>query len=58
MQHWLYAILYETLFEKRGECNLNFPELSRVAVKDGKIIGCIMYSKAKVVDNGHNKVQK
>lgn len=26
------------------------PELSRVAVKDGKVIGCIMYSKAKIVD--------
>ena len=26
------------------------PELSRVAVKDGKIIGCIMYSRSKVVD--------
>jgi predicted N-acetyltransferase YhbS len=26
------------------------PELSRIAVKDGKIIGCIMYSKARVVD--------
>ena len=26
------------------------PELSRIAVKDGKVIGCIMYSKARVVD--------
>jgi predicted N-acetyltransferase YhbS len=26
------------------------PELSRIAVKDGEIIGCIMYSKARVVD--------
>ncbi len=26
------------------------PELSRIAVKDGVIIGCIMYSKARVVD--------
>lgn len=26
------------------------PELSRIAVKDGKVIGCIMYSKAKVVE--------
>jgi len=26
------------------------PELSRIAVKDGEIIGCIMYSKAQVVD--------
>jgi predicted N-acetyltransferase YhbS len=26
------------------------PEISRVAVKDGEIIGCIMYSKARVVD--------
>ncbi len=26
------------------------PELSRIAVKDGEVIGCIMYSKSKVVD--------
>ncbi|WOO38422.1 GNAT family N-acetyltransferase [Anaerocolumna sp. AGMB13020] len=26
------------------------PELSRIAVKDGEIIGCIMYSKAQVAD--------
>ncbi len=26
------------------------PELSRIAVKDGHVIGCIMYSKARVVD--------
>lgn len=26
------------------------PELSRIAVKDGKVIGCIMYSKSKVID--------
>ncbi|MDF2869042.1 MAG: GCN5-related N-acetyltransferase [Anaerocolumna sp.] len=26
------------------------PEISRIAVKDGEIIGCIMYSKAQVVD--------
>jgi len=26
------------------------PELSRIAVKDGKVIGCIMYSKSKIVD--------
>lgn len=26
------------------------PELSRIAVKDGEVIGCIMYSKARVVD--------
>ncbi len=26
------------------------PELSRIAVKDGQVIGCIMYSKSKVVD--------
>lgn len=26
------------------------PELSRIAAKDGKVIGCIMYSKARVVD--------
>jgi predicted N-acetyltransferase YhbS len=26
------------------------PELSRIALKDGKVIGCIMYSKAQVVD--------
>ncbi|HCL04113.1 MAG TPA: N-acetyltransferase [Lachnoclostridium phytofermentans] len=27
------------------------PELSRIAVKDGVVIGCIMYSKARVVDS-------
>jgi len=26
------------------------PELSRIAVKDGEVLGCIMYSKARVVD--------
>lgn len=26
------------------------PELSRIVVKDGYVIGCIMYSKARVVD--------
>mgnify|MGYP000896385966 CR=1 FL=1 len=26
------------------------PELSRIAVKDGRVIGCIMYSRARVVD--------
>lgn len=26
------------------------PEISRIAVKDGKIIGCIMYSKSRIVD--------
>lgn len=26
------------------------PELSRIALKDGVVIGCIMYSKARVVD--------
>lgn len=26
------------------------PDLSRIAVKDGKVIGCIMYSKARVED--------
>ncbi|MGF7144867.1 putative N-acetyltransferase YhbS [Anaerotaenia torta] len=26
------------------------PELSRIAVKDGKVIGCIMYSKAHIMD--------
>lgn len=27
------------------------PELSRIAVKDGAVIGCIMYAKSRVVDN-------
>ncbi|WP_242850050.1 GNAT family N-acetyltransferase [Clostridium polynesiense] len=26
------------------------PELSRIAIKDGAVIGCIMYSKSRVVD--------
>jgi len=30
------------------------PELSRIAVKDGKVMGCIMYSKAKIVDGVDN----
>lgn len=30
------------------------PEISRIAVKDGKIIGCIMYSKSRVVDGDKN----
>ncbi|WMM26289.1 GNAT family N-acetyltransferase [Tissierella sp. MB52-C2] len=29
------------------------PELSRIAVKDGEVIGCIMYSKARVIDGSH-----
>ena len=29
------------------------PELSRIAVKDGEVIGCIMYSKATVVNGAH-----
>ncbi len=38
------------LVHKLRQCKDYLPELSRVAVWDGKIIGCIMYSKAKVVD--------
>lgn len=30
------------------------PELSRIALKDGKVIGCIMYSKS-MIDDGENK---
>jgi predicted N-acetyltransferase YhbS len=26
------------------------PELSRIALKEGDVIGCIMYSKSRVVD--------
>lgn len=26
------------------------PELSRIAVKDGEVLGCIMYSKSRVID--------
>lgn len=29
------------------------PELSRIAVKDGEVIGCIMYSKSRVVDGDY-----
>lgn len=33
------------------------PELSRIAVKDGEVLGCIMYTKAKVVGvNGDHEV--
>lgn len=38
------------LVHKLRKCKDYLPKLSRVAVMDGKIIGCIMYSKAKVVD--------
>ncbi len=36
-------------------CEDYLPELSRIAVKDGRVIGCILYSKAKIVDG--EKVQ-
>lgn len=38
------------LVHKLRESKDYLPELSRIAVKDGVIIGCIMYSKARVVD--------
>ena len=38
------------LVHKLHQCKDYLPELSRIAVKDGKIIVCIIYSKAKVVD--------
>lgn len=38
------------LVHKLRESQDYIPELSRVAIKDGKVIGCIMYSKAYVVD--------
>ncbi len=38
------------LVHKLRLCEDYIPELSRIAVKDGKIFGCIMYSKSKVVD--------
>lgn len=38
------------LVHKLRESEEYLPELSRIAVKDGQIIGCIMYSKAKVID--------
>lgn len=38
------------LVHKLREDKDYLPELSRIAVKDGDVIGCIMYSKAWVVD--------
>lgn len=38
------------LVNKLRESNDYLPELSRIAIKDGEVIGLIMYSKAKVVD--------
>lgn len=38
------------LVHKLREDKDYLPELSRIAVKDGEVIGCIMYSKAQVVD--------
>lgn len=38
------------LVHKLRQDKAYLPELSRIAVKDGQIIGCIMYSKARVVD--------
>ncbi|SFC49418.1 Predicted N-acetyltransferase YhbS [Alkalibacterium subtropicum] len=31
------------------------PELSRIAIKDGQVIGCIMYSKAEVVEGDRSQ---
>jgi predicted N-acetyltransferase YhbS len=39
------------LVHKLREDKDYLPELSRIALKDGEVIGCIMYSKARVVDN-------
>lgn len=38
------------LVHKLREDKDYLPELSRIAVKDGKVIGCIMYSKSRIVD--------
>lgn len=38
------------LVHKLREDKDYLPELSRIAVKNGEIIGCIMYSKAQIVD--------
>lgn len=38
------------LVHKIRQHNDYLPELSRIAVKDGKVIGCIMYSKSKVIN--------
>lgn len=38
------------LVHKLRNSNDYLPKLSRIAVKDGEILGCIMYSKAKVID--------
>jgi predicted N-acetyltransferase YhbS len=41
------------LVHKLREDKDYLPELSRIAVKDGQVIGCIMYSKARVVDGAN-----
>lgn len=41
------------LVHKLRQDNDYLPELSRIAVKDGEVIGCIMYSKACVVDDSN-----
>ncbi|QAA35282.1 N-acetyltransferase [Clostridium manihotivorum] len=38
------------LVHKLREDKDYIPELSRIALKNGEVIGCIMYSKAQVVD--------
>lgn len=41
------------LVHKLREDKDYLPELSRIAVKDGQVIGCIMYSKSRVVDGAN-----
>lgn len=43
------------LVHKLREDKAYLPELSRIAVKDGKIIGCILYSKAYVQTENEKK---
>ncbi|WP_310603290.1 GNAT family N-acetyltransferase [Anaerosporobacter sp.] len=48
-KHHLGCDEHYLVYKLRGSKDY-LPELSRIAVKDGKVIGCIMYSKSKIVD--------
>ncbi len=45
------------LVHKLREDEAYLPELSRIAVKDGKVIGCILCSKAYCIEEGERKTE-
>ncbi len=45
-----WSAMTTILVHKLRQDKAYLPELSRIAVKDGEVIGCIMYSMARVVD--------